>query len=54
MSNKNRSTHYIGMTSDLKSRIADHKNGIGSTFTKKYNVIDLLYFEELQGIYQGD
>jgi putative endonuclease len=29
MSNSQRTTFYIGVTSDLKTRIADHKNGIG-------------------------
>ncbi len=53
MSNKNRTTLYIGVTSDLKTRIADHKNGIGSKFTSKYNLTDLLYFEEFPDIYQA-
>lgn len=53
MSNKNRSTFYIGVTSDLKTRIADHKNGIGSVFTSKYELKDLVYFEEFPDIYQA-
>jgi len=53
MSNKNRTSFYIGVTSDLKSRIADHKNGIGSTFTKKYKLDELLFFEEFPDIYQA-
>ncbi|MDX1285219.1 MAG: GIY-YIG nuclease family protein [Draconibacterium sp.] len=53
MSNKHRITFYIGVTSDLKNRIADHKNGIGSSFTTKYKLVDLLFFEEFPDIYQA-
>ncbi|MFW5774470.1 MAG: GIY-YIG nuclease family protein [Tangfeifania sp.] len=53
MSNKNRSTFYIGVTSNLKIRIADHKNGKGSSFTSKYNLCDLLYYEKFPDIYQA-
>ncbi len=53
MSNKSRTTFYIGVTSSLKNRIADHKNGIGSEFTSKYKLTDLLYFEEFPDIYQA-
>ena len=53
MSNKSRTIFYIGVTSSLKNRIADHKNGIGSEFTSKYKLTDLLYFEEFPDIYQA-
>ena len=53
VSNKNRTTLYVGVTSDLKTRIADHKNGIGSKFTSKYKLTDLLYYEEFPDIYQA-
>ncbi len=39
---------YIGMTSDLKKRIYQHKNKILSGFTKKYNVTKLVYFETFE------
>lgn len=45
MTNKNRSTFYIGVTADLKRRITEHSDGIGSKFTKKYNLTDLVYYE---------
>lgn len=44
-SNINRTVLYIGVTSNLKFRIEQHKNGVGSKFTSKYSVLDLLYFE---------
>lgn len=37
---------YIGYTSNLETRINQHKKGSGAVFTKKYNVHDLVYFEE--------
>ncbi|RXP44847.1 GIY-YIG nuclease family protein [Lutibacter sp. HS1-25] len=45
VSNKNRTLLYIGVTSNLIERIENHKKGNGSSFTKKYNVSDLLYYE---------
>ena len=45
MSNKNRTVLYIGVTSSLYWRIMEHKDGVGSGFAKKYNCIDLIYFE---------
>ena len=45
LTNKNRSVMYIGYTDDLKKRIKQHKKGVGAFFTKKYNVIDLVYYE---------
>ncbi|AHW60761.1 putative endonuclease [Draconibacterium orientale] len=53
MSNERRTAFYIGVTSDLKTRIADHKNGIGSAFTSKYKLTDLLYYEDFPDIYQA-
>ena len=53
MSNKNRTTFYIGVTSDLKLRITDHKNGVGSEFTTKYKLDNLLYYEDFPDIYQA-
>ena len=53
MSNKNRTTFYIGVTGNLKERIADHKNGAGSVFTSKYSLYDLVYYEEFPDILQA-
>ena len=46
LTNKNRTVLYIGYTNNLKRRINQHKNGNGALFTKKYNAVELLYFEE--------
>lgn len=45
MSNKSRVVLYIGVTSDLETRVYQHKNGIGSKFTSKYKCFDLVHFE---------
>lgn len=45
VSNKKRTVLYIGVTSNLYSRIFEHKNGHGSIFTKKYKCTDLLYYQ---------
>ena len=50
MSNKNRTTFYIGVTNAIKRRVLEHKTGKGSAFTKKYNLVDLVYFEKIEGL----
>ncbi len=39
-------TLYVGMSSDLPKRIWEHKEGVAEGFTKKYDVHNLVYFEE--------
>ena len=53
MTNKYRTTFYIGVTNDLYKRIVEHQNGIGSEFTRKYNLKDLIYFEKFTDINQA-
>lgn len=45
LTNKNRTVLYIGVTSNLYSRVYQHKNQEGSQFTKKYNCKFLIYYE---------
>ena len=46
LTNKNNTVLYTGVTSDLRKRLYEHKNKIySSSFTKKYNVTKLVYFE---------
>ena len=50
LSSKSNTTLYIGVTSNLLKRVTEHKDGIGSLFTRKYNLNKLLYFEEFNDI----
>lgn len=38
-------TLYVGLTDDLPRRMLQHKNGTYDSFTKKYEVNRLMYFE---------
>ncbi len=49
MSSKTR-TLYIGVTTDLKKRVSEHKQGKIMGFTKKYRVNRLVYYEIIDGI----
>ena len=53
MSSSNNSTLYIGVTNDLERRVAEHKSGSGSVFTKKYHCHKLVYFESFSDIEQA-
>jgi len=47
MTNKIRSTLYIGVTNDLCRRVFEHKNHlIKNSFTDRYNLEFCIYFEE--------
>ena len=45
MTNKRNTVLYIGITNNLKRRVEEHKQKLGSKFTKKYNIDKLLYYE---------
>lgn len=50
LSNKHRTTFYIGSTTDLYRRLMEHRRGKGDAFTSKYNLTHLMYFEKLPSI----
>jgi len=49
LSNEHR-TLYTGVTNDLNRRIYEHKHKLVEGFTEKYNVTDLVYFEQHDSI----
>jgi putative endonuclease len=50
LASRRNGTLYIGVTNDLIARIAAHKEGVGSTFTRKYGVTLLVWHEVHQRI----
>ena len=51
MTNKNKTTLYIGVTNDLKKRYLEHKNHlIKDSFTDKYNLEYFIYYEYFNSI----
>ncbi|HEY9165497.1 MAG TPA: GIY-YIG nuclease family protein [Candidatus Kryptonia bacterium] len=45
MSNFNRTTFYIGVTSNLVHRVMEHREGKVRGFTQRYRLKYLVYFE---------
>ena len=45
LTNKNHTTLYTGVTNDLLRRVVEHRQGIRRSFTKRYNLNKLVYFE---------
>jgi len=48
LASKRNGTLYIGLTNELERRIFEHKNNVSSSFTSKYKVHQLVYFEEYE------
>ncbi len=53
MTNKRYGVLYIGVTSDLAARVAQHRSGKGGEFTSKYRCTRLVLVEEYQSIKQA-
>jgi putative endonuclease len=45
MTNAHNTVLYTGVTNHLARRVYEHKNGQGGIFTKKYNIVKLVYYE---------
>jgi putative endonuclease len=45
MTNRPNGTLYVGVTSDLVKRTAEHRTGIIDGFTERYGLHRLVYFE---------
>jgi len=54
MTNKNRTTLYIGVTNDLQRRVWEHSNHINKgSFTTRYNLEFCVYYEYYPDIGQA-
>ena len=53
MTNKHKTTLYVGVTSDLQNRVYEHEHGEYQGFTKKYNCHFLVYYEHFSDIEQA-
>lgn len=50
MTNVKNTVLYTGVTSDLVRRVYEHREKLVSGFTKKYNVVKLVYYEAFEHI----
>ncbi len=50
VTNKRKTTLYAGMANDLHRRMYEHKNGLTKGFTKRYNLTNLMYYEETTSV----
>lgn len=53
LASKRNGTLYIGVTSDLASRIEAHRSDAVHGFTRKYDVKTLVYFELHEDMYEA-
>ena len=56
LTNRYRSTYYIGMTNNLKERLQQHKDNIlnkNKTFASKYGIEFLVYYEKFTWVQEA-
>ena len=53
LTNRNRTTLYVGFTGNIKQRLNQHINKVFEGFTKKYNCSDLIYYEKFDNPNDG-
>jgi putative endonuclease len=50
MTDEQHSLLYTGRTSNLNRRVAQHRSGNGGVFTRRYNLVKLVYYELVEDI----
>jgi putative endonuclease len=53
LTNKNKTTFYIGVTRNLKRRLAEHKLHVDKGFSFRYNTDMLVYYEVFDRLDDG-
>ena len=53
MASKRDGVLYIGVTNDLYRRVLEHKSNVVRSFTQRYFVHRLVYFEQTEDIYSA-
>jgi putative endonuclease len=48
MTDEQHSKLYTGRTGNLKRRVTQHRSGNGGVFTRRYSLVKLVYFEQVQ------
>ena len=46
-------TLYVGITNDLQRRVRQHKERLNDSFTARYNVDRLVYYEDFNYVYNA-
>jgi putative endonuclease len=50
MTNNKNTVLYVGVTNDLIRRAYEHKEKLADGFTRKYNIVKLVYYEVFEDI----
>jgi putative endonuclease len=53
LTNKNNTVLYTGVTSDLRKRVFQHKQGVVSGFTRRYRCCKLVYHEATEDVHSA-
>ncbi len=53
LASKRNGTLYIGFTNDIERRVGEHKNNARRSFTSRYKIYMLVYFEEFNNSYDA-
>ncbi len=53
LTNYNRTSLYVGVTKNIIRRVYEHKHKVNKSYTSKYHVNKLVYFEVFEDIKQA-
>lgn len=53
LASRRNGTLYIGITNDLVRRVSEHKSKVVPGFTRKYNVDQLVYYEQYESVLEA-